>query len=418
MKKKVIDIFVPQKEASKKIGPKEGKSGEIKTKRELKSKKFWPLWLIAIFLIGGGLFLHISLSKAKVEIWPETELVSFNTKVTVEEKRDGIDFLNQVIPGISITETQTFSQDFSATGKKLIEKKAEGIVRIYNETQTDQVLIAQTRLQPPLEKFPLPLEENENPWFRTLERVVIPANGYTDVEVVADAPGEKYNIGPSTFSIPGLAGTARYTFIYGESFKPMQGGAKTEVSEVTDDDIKNAENAMKNKAFEEIPNFLRKKADIDFIVLDEAIEINIIDATTSIKTGSEVEKFPFQVKAEAKTLSFKKEDMDNFTQWFIKNQVPVDKEFDENSLDISYSLETINFDTGKLILSLNIKGKIFSSINEISFKKALSEKSLDEAQMFLQNQPGIKKSKIEFFPFWLKKIPEDLEKIEVKLNLD
>jgi hypothetical protein len=50
-------------------------------------------------------------------------------------------------------------------------------------------------------------------------------------------------------------------------------------------------------------------------------------------------------------------------------------------------------------------------------KKAIAGKKLEEAKSFLLNQKEISKAKIEIFPFWIKKIPDDIKRIEISYSL-
>jgi len=89
----------------------------------------------------------------------------------------------------------------------------------------------------PLEKFQPPLEGAESPWFLIVETVTLAPKSSAVVDVVAAAPGEKYNIEPSTFSVPGLAGTPQYAFITAQSFEKFTGGSNEIVPQVTKEDL-------------------------------------------------------------------------------------------------------------------------------------------------------------------------------------
>lgn len=419
MVKRVFDISPPKEKLKKE----KAKETSLQKKPEFKFPLF-RIWLkksfllLPLVLIVAGIVAYFNFSKVEIEIWPEMEVVTFETKLTVDKEIENINFSANSIPGTIFEEEKTFSQEFPSTGKKLIEKKAEGTIRVFNDSQREQILVAQTRFQPPLEKFLAPLETGENPWFRAEERVVVPAKGYKDVRVVADAPGEKYNIEPSTFSVPGLAGTPQYTFIYGKSFESMKDGLKKEVPEVIEDDLKKAEELLKERANKEIIDVLKNKIPAGFLIIEEAIKTEILEANSLAQAGAELEKFIFQVKTKVKTLSFKKEDLENFSKEFIISKIPVDKKLDQKSQKLNYLPEMIDLETGKIFLSLNLEAKIYSTINENSLKEGLAGKSLTETQYFLQNQPGINRVKVKFFPFWLKRVPENLEKIGIKTVID
>jgi len=421
MTKKVFDILPPRK--LEKLGKKKIEKFLPERKPEFKfppprSRAVKKLVLIPLILIIAGIVAYFSLSRAEIEIWPETEIKSFETELKVDKSIKNIDFSANLIPGVVFEESGTFPQEFNASGKKSTEKKAEGTIKVFNDYQNDQILVAQTRFQPPLEKFQPSLEKDENPWFKTIERVVVPAKGYIDVKVVADAPGEKYNIEPSTFSVPGLAGTPQYTLVYGKSFEAMSGGSKKEVSEVTQGDLEEAEKLLIEEATKETKSKLKSKIPAGFVTLEEGFKTEILETFSLAQAGAELEKFIFQVKAKSQTISFKEEDLENFSKNLITAGIPADKNFDQKTLKMEYSPEVIDLEQGKVTLSLKLKAKIYSAIDETSLKQVLAGKSLTETQFFLQNQPEVTRTQVKLWPFWVRQVPENLDKINITIAVD
>jgi hypothetical protein len=73
---------------------------------------------------------------------------------------------------------------------------------------------------------------------------------------------------------------------------------------------------------------------------------------------------------------------------------------------------------GKITLKLKFSSKVFSDLNSTSLKENLEGKSFIEGKRFLENQEDIIKAQISAWPFWLRQIPKDIEKIELKINVD
>lgn len=415
MEKKIFDILPPKIEKKVIKEPKSRlKKPEIKISLPSFKKKliFFTLALILI-----GIFYYFTLTKAEINLWPKTEILTFETDLTVDKRAQAVNMPNQVIPGEIFETEMVLSQEFPATGKKLVERKAEGIIRVYNNYHSPQALVKNTRFQPPLEKFQPSLTKNERPWFLTLERITIPSKSYKDVKVAAQSPGEKYNIESSIFSIPGLAGTPRYTFIYGKSFQKFEGGLKKEVPQVREEDLEKAKDFLTKKIKEEIKTSLKNKIPPDFISFEEAFKTEILETFSSGQAGMELEKFIFQVKAKSRTLVFKKEDLKNFTKEFILFNLSEGKLFHQESLRMNYFPQNIDLKLDKITLTLNSEGKIYSAIDEDNLKRALAGRSLAEAKIFLKNQPEILQAEIKLWPPWLKKITEE-EKITINLRVD
>jgi hypothetical protein len=273
--------------------------------------------------------------------------------------------------------------------------------------------------------------------FRSTKREVIPGGhrvkgkfiaGFADIKVRAAEAGEDYNIGPSTFSIPGFKGTPKYTYFYGKSSSPMAGGFRGEVSQVTERDIEKAKSTLSGKLKEESKNFLKKTVPADYVLLDEAIFQDITEGKKSAKAGSEAKSFNLQVKVKSQGIGFKKSDMNKFVQEFIASNISEDEEFQKDSLEVNYSLGS-SFSqgggniadilkSGEIALAVKIKAKVYKKIDLIKLKKALSDKPLREAMTFLKDLPYITKVKNKSWLFLKKKIPDDINKIELELNFN
>jgi len=372
--------------------------------------------LLVLIIAGAG--CYFSLSKADIYIWPETEVKSFKTKATIDKAVSNIDVSNNSIPGKIFEMERIVLGEFPSTGKVSKEVKAEGVIRVYNNySASSQILIINTRFM-----------SVEGKLFRSTERITIPgavvengkvvSPGYTDVKVRADKAGPEYDINASTFSIPGFVGTDKYTKFYGKSTEPMKGGESKEAIQVTSEDLEKAKAFVTEKAIKECEDAIKLEIPQDYILPDKSLKTEIVEVFSLATPKSEMEKFNYQAKAHSTALAFKKADIDNFIKAFIIQQIPQGKKINEESLDVNYSVETVNFDNGKISISIEASVKIYSSVDENSLKNGLIGKSLAETRISLENQPNTVKSEVKFWPFWVKSVPDNLEKVNLRLMFD
>jgi hypothetical protein len=416
MPKKILDIFPPQKPEKKESF---FKGKELKANMSLPPKKTWrrPSFLkiefkksliFVAFVLIFIIILGFSVSKAEIKIWPETQAVSFKTEITVDKDIESSDFENKTIPGQIFEVEKTISKEFLASGKVL--KGSEGIIRLYNaySTQTENWLSG-TRFV-----------STEGKLFKSKGRITVPGaemkNGkiipsFVDVPVMAAEPGSDYNIGSSHFSVVAYRGTSRYTKFYGESFQAMIGGG--EAPQVTEKDIEDAQSILVDEAEAEAIIALRKEIPDDFLFLRDTAEATILEKSSLVEEGAEVEKFNYQVKARAITITFKKEEVNNFVEEFILSQIPKGELLYLQSLKINYSPTLINFGLGQLTLSLDFSAKIYPQLDLELFKKELVGKSKPETEFFLESYPEIVQTEAHFWPFWVQKVPKDIEKIKI-----
>jgi len=410
MPKEVIDILPPQKFEKSKIISSTTPTGEVK-KRGRKKK---ILIFIFLFLIIGGFSYGQIFSKVEIEVRPKMENFDSNLEITVDEKIKEPDLTAKIIPGYFLEEQNSLSQQFSASGKVVKDKKAEGIIRVFNDySAVSQPLRENTRFMAASGYI-----------FRTPTKIIIPGNktekgkitpGSVDVKVIAEEAGPEYNIEPTTFSIPGLAGTPSYTKIYGKSYELMSGGFKGETSQVLKEDLEKAESSVVKKLEEEGRQILEKKAiDSSSIFLEGAFWQEVQATSSLTAVNIEAEKFDFSATVKSTALIFEKEDVLKL----INDQLPEKKEFYEKTLETDWSIKEINKNQKKINLELHFKGKIYTGIKKSDLKNELQRKTLLNARTFLEKKSEISEVKIKSWPFWIKKIPANPNKVEVIIRLD
>ena len=150
-----------------------------------------------------------------------------------------------------IIETDVKASDsFDSTGTAATSAdRATGSATIVNTTSKSYTFVATTRLL-----------SKDGVLFRMKSASPIPANGSVEVVVAADQPGPEGDIGPSTFTIPGLPPDLQKV-ITAKSDKPMSGGSGT-VKAVAGVDIVAAKNQLTERLKKEaLDNFGAMLAD-------------------------------------------------------------------------------------------------------------------------------------------------------------
>ncbi len=419
--KKIIDIFPPKTPFFEENETTASSDPFVAARAfEKKNKKWVKIFgSVFVFLIITAFSLHFIFSKAEIIIWPETERLNFKKEVRVVEEEISVPspLKEKIIPAKILEREDTFSQEFSSTGRVLKEGRAKGFIRVYNNHSTSpQVLVANTRFV-----------SGDGKLFRSIKRERIPGQkwergrlvaGFIDIEVIAAEAGQEYNIGPSNFSIPGLAGTPLFFALHGQSFQPMEGGFRKKVAQVTSQDLKEAENILTEKSKQKSKESLKLEIPSGLSLLNQAISQEIISSSFSKKAGQEAESFTSEVKIKTKGLAFQKAELEKFIQKHIEENLPADKLFLKESLNFNSTLKSVNFVENEMILSLEVGGKIFPVIDKNFIKKESIGKSIQDMKLFLKEQPEINKIEIKTFPFWLQRIPADFERIKISLKFD
>jgi hypothetical protein len=388
------------------VKPTKDTSSDLIPRIPFSKAKVLTLLIFLSFLGLASAAVYFKLPDVNIDIWLKTENLTFTVPAEV----------NKEIPGKIVSEEQFLSQEFSSTGKAVKEGKSEGIVRIFNDYSTSsQSLVATTRFV-----------SSEGKLFRLVERVVAPGQtmekgklvpGTVDALVRADVAGQEYNIGPSAFSVPGFAGTPKYTSFYAKSFSAMKGGFKGETTVVSSEDLEKASQVTKTKIEEKIDNALKDGTLPGLILVKENIFLNILEQGSTAKIGEAVKAFNYQIRAKKEAVLLAEDDLTVLVQASLLSKLENQQRFLPDSLQTNSSIEALS-DAGKTRLSLKISAKIYTNLEAGPLKEQLSGKSIQEVQLDLQNLSQVSRAKIKIFPSFFKNLPENLNKIKVSINFE
>ena len=410
MPKKIIDISPPQKE-----------SPSLPTSAGLKKKPHFPFWLkisLVFLVLILGVIVWLSFhSQLTLGVKPKTDLEKFQQIVEVNISQIEVDFQNAVIPGQFFKKEKEKWETFQASGIDFEAKNARGVIRVYNAhtPPTPLTLREKTRF----------LSSEGGKIFRALKKIYLPPakviNGKVipsevAVEVEAQEPGEDYNIGPSKFSVPGLAGTAFYYTIWGESEKNMEGGFKKEVKKITTQDIEEAKEKLKEDLYQLAKNSLKSQIPEDFVLVEDAIFEEDSQISCFGKPEDRLSEFNCQGKIKIKGLGFELADLKELATKLLLNKIPSVKSFWPDSLKLNFSPQTLIPEEGKMILNLEVEVETYTKISKVTLTSQIKGLSKTEIEKIVsESWPQVEKIEFKFWPFWIKKAPHNPERIKIKL---
>lgn len=412
MTKKIYDIFPPSKRRDSVVGA-------IKPSfRPIKSKKVGVVFGLGFLIILG--FVYFSTFKFEINIWPETEQLSYNE--TVKLSTEYLHIEDDVIPAKVFTINKEEKRNFLSSGKSVEEKKAEGTLKVYNEYSTNnQTLIAETRFV-----------SADGKLFRSTERIVVPGKsgdtpGVAEVLVRAVEAGVDYNIEKKTnFSIPGLQGTAMFGSIYAENETPIKGGFTGEAPKIVEDDVVGAKEILFDALVEEAKTEV-KNSYPEYSFSEDLTDIIIIEESVEPEVGENYEDFDYYMKLEVSFLGFKVEDMNKFLTRSFLAQVSdeedvIDVMFSpkniwQDSLDYSYTLDSKSISSGEANILIDASALSYSPIRQDLLKSEIAGMSLDQAEIILRDYQNIEKISIYTRPSWMRKVPTS-DKISIEINFE
>ena len=374
------------------------------------------LVFIALGVITFGLVAYFVLPKAKLVIALKKESILFDLPVLVDKNTFKIDLMLNKIPGRLIKTQSQETREFPATGERQLDEKARGLITVYNEySSSPQTLVETTRF----------LSTETGKVFKTTKTIVVPGAKIEEgkivpnsinVEVIADEPSPEYNIGPSNFTIPGFKGTAKYNGFYGKSKTAMSGGSIGKVKIVSKEDLEKAKESLAKELREKIIQSLKNQVPTNFKLFNEALKEETIETVFSQQAGERAEKFTLNLKNQATAIVFDPRYIDELVDKNIISQISEKKKVLPNAREINYTKWQVNFDKGQIGLDIKVKQGITWEVNISDLKKELAGKNESEIKKILSQKPEIQNIQVIFWPFWVKRIPEQTSKIEIIID--
>jgi len=371
-----------------------------------------------VLILLGGAFIYLTFkAKAEINIKPILEPITIEDEIQVSSSQFQIDFEKKIIPGQMIEKEVEKWETFKSTGKKTEQSGASGSIFVYNNINPPMPLNlkAGTRF----------ISSKDGKVYKAKNKISLPqatlVNGklnpsITEVQVVADQEGEEYNIAPAKFSVPGLTGTALYYNIWGESREKIDGGSQTEVNEVTQGDIDNAQEALTKELKETAILGLREQIPVGFSFNQESIDFGEPEFSCSQLAGTTSIEFNCYAKLKAKVIIFKESDLHDVSLDFINTKLSSSKKLYEQSLVTSVVPKGSITEGGSLVFDLKIDSKLYNDIDQTALIRDLAGKSKEDMEILLNdNYPQIERIDTQFWPFWIKRAPNNLNKIKLEM---
>jgi len=417
MPKKFFDIIPPAR-----ILPKEKTEEPILEKRTAlkKPKKkrgaFGFLVIIAVLLLVPGFVYSVLFSDVDVDIWPKTERITLSETVTVDLNISSVDLAANTISGRLVTSEKVGSAEFASTGQIQTEGKARGKITVYNAYSSS-----------PRNFIPSRFVSADGKLFWSIGSITVPGAsqeggktipGEVEITVEAAEPGPEYNIEPTTFALPGLAGTALYTSTYAKSFNTMSGGHRGEVSSVSQDDFNQAGESLISDLNSQSKNELFGSIRDDMVLLDQAIVTETLEEKSSHEVGAGTDKFKIEARVKSEAVAFSQAEIENFILGKVTSDLDSDRIIQEGSLDIEYNVFSVDLGSGQMIIDIEASANIYDDIDVVSVERSLLGKSISESKIFLNSLPKVIKAELNYRPFIRFSMPKNEKDIEINFKFN
>lgn len=355
--------------------------------------------LVAVIVLSVAALFYFS--SAKVEVTPNTVSAAVQSSFTANLSTGDL-------PYEIITAQKIASQSVKSSGSKTVNSFASGTITIYNTQSKAQKLISNTRFTTAAGLV-----------FRIRAAVTVPSGstakpGSITAKVYADKAGDSYNVGPTSFTIPGFAGTPLSSAVYARSTTAMTGGASGSVPIVDSVLEAQATKALKAALAPDLESSIQAKIPTGYILLTGA-------ATT---TYEELAPAP-----SATTGQVEVKEQGTVTAIVFPNTA-IAKAVALSVSGLGYQSEPVTLaPAGSLVLvptgafpdggsspftfTLSGTASLIYNVDPTRIAAAVSGKSRSAAQVAVSAFPEVKRAIIILRPFWRQTFPQDPASISV-----
>ena len=364
-----------------------------------------------IVLIGGGVILLLAFLVWAIWFAPSATVLitAKTTSVTVDKNIQlaiggETNVATGAVQAVSQEAKQEVSVDFTATGKKDVGDKATGKVKFSTNTISSLGTIpAGTELS-----------SSSGAIYLTDSAITLTTgnNQNATTTLTAANPGTKYNGASGSLSGAPNGVTASLVGSTG-------GGTDKTITVVSQDDIAKASQSLGNKKADDLNAKIKSSFKPSVVVIDESFTESRSDPSSSVAVGSEADG-PVTLKSTitASMIGIDKPQLESFLKQSIEKEISGKKNqkiYDDGADNIKLVQFTSNENQKTIRLTAN--GKIGPEIDQAQVKQQSAGKKYGEIQASLESIDGVSDVDTKFWPFWVRTVPKDVNRITVEFKL-
>lgn len=355
-----------------------------------RTKSDGPSWK---FLLGGMIVVTIILvtvavifiPRADITIITKLESLSKDFDITFDPSITDSSLENKSIPSITDTISASVEGTYEGTGSQVGGTKASGTITIKNETSASQSLVANTRFL-----------STKGKQFRLVTAVTIPAKSSTTAKIIADNPGEDYNIPAGKLTIPGFENNAtKFASIYGELVSAINNGASQDGTIVTEQDIDKARTDLQTKLTQVVNKQVSERKDTKALAIQT--KLNDIQYTGLPNVGDRLRSFTLKASGNLQGVFYKEEDLDKLIRSLLASQVIDSRELGSGiKVDFDTPQEFPNKQAAKARVYVDYS--LQPKFDEGDIARNIRLKTISQAQDYLKGLDNVESADLKLIP--------------------
>lgn len=318
---------------------------------------------------------------------------------------------NGIIRAVRQETKSDLSVEFAATGKKRVGEKATGTMKLTRTSVSSNSLTIPAGTSFSAGNFTFVSTENA-----TLAGTSVGPGGIVQdnatVRVQATNIGEEYNLSSRSYqsNVSGFSAQG----------SEMTGGTSREITVVSEEDLQKASVALEEKKLDDLKNKLTESFGTSNFVIGDSFSEKRSDPTPSVAIDAEATgTVILKTTVTGSILAIEKQQMTEFLRKNIEKEIEgkqSQKIYSDGSDDVKFAQFSNSGDNPKVRITAN--GSIGPNIDETSVKEQSKGKRYGDIQTSFESINGINNVDVQFWPFWVRVVPDSIDRITVEFKLE
>lgn len=354
------------------------------------------------------IFMSILISpKAEVTLNLKQQSIPVSQEVTAVEGLPTVDTDQLQIPLRYVTKEGSRSETGRATGTGETGDRAKGKATIFNYLPNELDVKAGTQITYPTKQLQYVITSS----------VKIPSLKLAEVEIEAAGFGEKYNLskGGKYFNYPGY----NTTDVSVSTGYEVAGGTSRETKVVAQGDIDGLKTELVNVLKQQLATDIDSLISASEVKLTSDISYNEAKVETNKKAGEEAESFDMTVTMQAKVAVIDKKHLEEVALKLVEQNSTIGGELEVEELQDPV-IANVKQEGNKATFSISAAATVTAGITADDVKSQILGMNVSSAEAKLNDMENIEAAKLSYspgyMPGFLKKLPQDTEKIEVTIQ--
>ncbi len=364
-------------------------------------------------IFGVGFITSILLGGADLTIYPRNREPNVNASFTAYRTPTAGELTYEIMTLEAEGERQV-----TATGQDEVSDQAIGRITIYNNSDSAERLIKNTRFESP-----------DGLIYRITESAVVPAAGISggqqvpgqiQADVFSDGTGEQYNkVAGTRFTVPGYKEggfTDLFKNIYAENQEQFTGGFEGLKFIIDEQELETEKQRLQTELRDILIDRIPSEKPAGFVVFDDAVTLTF-QSLPAVEYGDNLATI--KEKAILQIPIFKDQDFANYiaaatVPGYENRPVRID---DLSVLSFDYvSADTGSSDLGSqdsFVFELTGRPLIVWTYDEGKLKTDIMGKAKTALPTVLSGYPAIERAEAVVRPFWKRVFPDSLDEITI-----